>query len=193
MSLFEKHKSIIEGNAPFGVVIENNTNKDVYVDFMGDKERWNYDRDGIKVYPLYNDLYFSDMVMLQNYILSKGIILVEVTKFQSSLMFQMKKEYYLTLKNTDGRGQESAIPIHLKHNPNELLEYTKQLDFVYKIDSHTSFGMYVDKYTDMIIKFYPSKREIKNNLFKDSFYNKIKTEEVERLNEEKRKRIRIII
>lgn len=193
MSLFEKHKSIVEGNAPFGVVIENNTNKDVYVDFIGDRERWNYDREGIKVYPLYNDLYFSDMVMLQNYILSKGIILVEVTKFQSSLMFQMKKEYYLTIKNTDARGQTCAIPMHIKHNPQELLEYTMQLDFIYNIDGHTSFGMNIDKYTDMIIKFYPSKREIKNNLFNDSFYNKIKTEDVEKLNEEKRKRIRIII
>ena len=92
MSLFEKHKSIIEGNAPFGVVIENNTNKDTYVDFMGSEEIWKQhkNKDGIKVYPLYRDLYFSDMIMLQNYILSKGSVLVEVTKFQSSLMFQMK-------------------------------------------------------------------------------------------------------
>jgi len=197
MSLFEKHKSIIEGNAPFGVVIENNTNKDAYVQFMGDERLWNYsipeDKDGIKIYPLYNDLYFSDMSMLQNYILSKGSILVEVTKFQSSLMFQMKKEYYLTIRSTDKVGQTFSIPMHIKHNEDELLEYTKELNFVYVIDGHTSFGMNIDKYTDIIIKFYPSKREIKNNLFNDSFYNKIKTEDVEKLNEEKRKRIRIII
>lgn len=197
MSLFEKHKSIIEGNAPFGVVIENNTNKDTYVDFMGHKEIWNYFkpeyRDGIKVYPLYNDLYFSDMSMLHNYILSKGCVFIEVTKFQSSLMFEIKKKYYLTIKHTDAHGQTSAIPMYIKNNPDELLEYTKNIDFQYLIDGNTSFGMTIEKYTDMVIKFYPSKREIKYNLFSDSFYNKIKTEDVEKLNEEKRKRIRIII
>lgn len=193
MSLFEKHKSIIEGNAPFGVVIENNNNKDVYVDFMGLDETLNnhHKKDGIKIYPLYKDLYFSSMGMLFNWILSKGGVLVDVTKFQSSLMFQMKKKYYLNIKHTDANGTQRAMPIHLEDNPNELLEYTKQLNTRFIITPYTSFGMTIDKYTDMVIKFYPQIKNKEN--FNDSFYNKIKIKDVDELNEEKRKRIRIII
>lgn len=156
MSLYKKHKSIIE-STPFGVVIENNTNQDAYVDFL-DNHYLSYGmnkKEGVKIYPLYKDLYFSDMTMLSNYILSKGSILVDITKFQSSLMFQMYKQYILTIKETNAIGEQLSRPLLLTDNYGELVEYTKQINYSYIINYNTSFGITVDKYTDMVIKFYP--------------------------------------
>jgi hypothetical protein len=199
MSLFEKHKSIIEGNVPFGVVIENNTNKDAYVDFFGVEDtygsyRWNNEREynshGIKVYPLYRDMYLSDMTMLMNYISSKGAILVDVTKFQSSTSFNLEKKYSINIRKHDASGFIHTLPMEIESNEDGSL-YTKKLNKKILIDMHTSFGMTIDKYTDMIIKFYPHKME--EVFFSSSFYNNIKNEDIEKLNKEKRKRIRIII
>lgn len=198
MSLYKKHKSIIE-STPFGVVIENNTNQDAYVDFL-DNHYLSYGmnkKEGVKIYPLYKDLYFSDMTMLSNYILSKGSILVDITKFQSSLMFQMYKQYVLTIKETNAIGEQLSRPLLLRDNYGELVEYTKQINYSYIINYNTSFGITVDKYTDMVIKFYPqeNKTNIKSNMsyFDEEFQNIIKTKDTEKLNEEKRKRIRILI
>lgn len=197
MSLYQKHKSRIN-SIPFGVVIENNTNSDVTVDFLDNHNFFSEGkRDGINIYPLYKDLYFSDMIMLSNYIMSKGSFLIDVTKFQSSLMFQMNKQYHLTVKEIDCFGRQMLRPFLLRDNYGELVEYTKQLNTSYIINYNTCFGITVDKYTDMVIKFYPQEKNsaIKSNMsyIDEEFQKSIKTKDTEKLNEEKRKRIRILI
>lgn len=187
MSFYEKHKSH-EKNKSFGIVIENNTGKDTYIDFLGYKEMGRVREEGINIYPLYQDLHFSSIWELSNWIMASGVIAVDVTKFQSSNTFETKREYLFIIQECDASGQMVSLPCKL-HTQDDLPLHTAQANYEFRMSQNTSFGYSVEKYSHIIIKFYPNNNQ-KN--FTDGFYSKLKTE-YKNFNEEKKKRLTILI
>lgn len=187
MGLYEQHKS--HRAEHFGIVIENSTNQDKHVQFLGDLSFYNQPNnnlEGINIYPLYKDFSFSNMAYLSMWLMSKGSVEVEITKFQSSTMFQTTKKYIMTLTQTDANGQMMSIPMFLQADE-EIPNFVRTLDTPFRLGYYTSLSMMIDKYSDLVVKFFPREKELVDN----SFYNKIKVEKD--FDSEKRKRITILI
>lgn len=183
MGLYEIHKSQRETEA-FGVVIENNANRDMYVDFIGYYFLSSPPKD-VNIYPLYRDLYFKEIHELMSYIFAKPLI-INVTKFQSSSIFIETKQYYISFKDTDANGQTVSVPFILQYDEN-LPNNVRRCDNQFRINYGTTIGMLVEKNTDMVIKFYPANKKTDSR-----FYTKMR-EECEDFENEKMKRLRILI
>lgn len=190
MSLLDIHKSQSR-SITFGVVIENNTNQDANVEFMGANNMFSYKpKEGINIYPLYKDLYFKDMFQLMMKI-SQQPIAVDLIKFQSSQVFDINKRHFITFIQVDANGTSCHIPFFLESD-SDISTHFRELKHLIRMDGNTSFNVNVFKQSDLVIKFYSVAKIKKESYFDDKFYNKIK-EENENLNEEKNKRLIIII
>lgn len=155
MGLYEIHKSKID-KEHFGVVIENNTNKNVTVDLFAFNRLFNK-QEGVNVYPLYKDMYFKDITELIMWIGNKPLVVYSI-KMQSSLSLDVTKKYYFMLSNTDTKGQKCSMPIILTidyKNPNRVRNH----DTPFLLDFKTSLEINVEKYTDLVIKFYHSDKK----------------------------------
>lgn len=160
--LFEQHKSNLRPE-PFGIVIENNTSKKKLVEFLGHDGMFRRYDEGISVYPMYKDLYFDSVDMILNWLMTIGGIIVEVTKFQSSVAYDPNKKYYFHTTQVYATGEQWMMN-HLLKCEDDLPSHVVELKEKLIVSYTNKFGYEVDKFSHVAIKFIPSEKTWVSNL-----------------------------
>lgn len=155
--LFEQHKSNLRPE-PFGIVIENNTSKKKFVEFLGHDGMFKRYDEGISVYPMYKDLYFDSVDMILNWLMTIGGVIVEITKFQSSVTYDPHKKYYFHTTEVYATG-EQWVRNHLLKSEDDLPSHVRELKEEMIVSYNHKFGYEVDKFSHIAIKFIPKAKK----------------------------------
>ncbi len=178
MSLYEiKHNKTYLPSVGMGVIIENNSNEDKSVWFLGTKKNNYKEMDGVSISNMFSDTFLDDnsLTMLRNWLISKGQIIISVTRVTADGNISHCMGENLIFNEGGVGGTMGAIRIARYFNPYQhshgVVDITQQI----LVDALISFNVVINAGHKVGIKFFPSNNVNNSKKFDGRDFNNMFT------------------
>ena len=159
MSLYEiKHNKTYLPSVRMGVVIENQSNEDKSVWFLGTKKNNYKEMDGVSISNMFSDCFLDDnsLTMLKNWLISKGRVIIAVTRITADGDIGNCMGNNLVINEGGVGGKSGAISIGRYFSPHQFQHSVLDISEQILVDALTSFNVIVNSGHKVGIVFFPS-------------------------------------
>jgi len=160
-----------------GVVIENNSNEDKSVWFLGTKKNNYKEMDGVLISNMFSDTFLDDnsLTMLRNWLISKGQIIIAITRITADMEIGHALGDNLIISDGNVNGKMGAIQITSYFNPHQFSHSVLDISQQILVDALTSFNVIVNSGCKVGIMFFPSNNVSNAKTFDSDEFNEFFT------------------
>ncbi len=178
MSLYEiKHNKNYLPSVRMGVIIENQSNEDKSVWFLGTKKNNYKEMDGVLISNMFSDTFLDDnsLTMLRNWLISKGQIIIAVTRITADENIPDAMGNNLVFSEGGVGGQMGTININRYFNPYQFSHRVLDISQQLLVDALMSFNVVVNAGHKVGILFFPSNNVNNAKTFDSEDFNSMFT------------------
>jgi hypothetical protein len=160
-----------------GVVIENQSQEDKSVWFLGTKKNNYKEMDGVLISNMFSDTFLDDnsLTMLKNWLISKGQIIIAVTRITADGSIHDAMGDNLIFREGGVGGQMGAIRLSGYFSPHQFNHNVLDISQQILVDALMSFNVIVNAGHKVGIMFFPSNNVSNAKTFDGEEFNNMFT------------------